>query len=200
MANNLIGVNSTDGKILWSFKYSGLEPEKSLKVWPGAPKINTITPLYKDGWLYVTGGYDHVGAMFRLSEDASSIKLAWTDSLLDCHHGGVVLIDGNIYGSNWIDNSRGNWCCIDWQSGKSMYEARWQTKGSVIAADRMLYLYDEKNGNVGLVRPDSEKFVLVSSFKIPDGKGPCWAHPGIKDGILYIRHGDVLMAYDIRKK
>jgi outer membrane protein assembly factor BamB len=200
MANNLIGVDPSNGKIRWKYNYAALLPEESMKVWPGAPKTNTITPLFKDGFLYVTGGYNHPGAMFRLSDDAATISLVWTDTTLDCHHGGVVLADDKIYGSNWIDNSRGNWCCLDWTTGKTMYEQKWQTKGSIIASDDMLYIYDEKNGNVGLLKPDPEKFNLVSSFKIPSGKGPCWAHPEIKDGILYVRRGDVLMAYDIRKK
>jgi len=49
-----------------------------------------------------------------------------------------------------------------------------------------------------LVKPDSNKFDLVSSFKVPFGDGPHWAHPVIHHGVLYIRHGDVLMAYKIR--
>jgi outer membrane protein assembly factor BamB len=200
MANNLIGVDPENGKIRWNYDYAALLPEKSLKVWPGAPKTNTITPLYQDGYLYITGGYNHVGAMFRISDNAMAINLVWTDTVLDCHHGGVVLYDGHIYGSNWIDNSRGNWCCLDWKSGKAMYEEKWQTKGSIISCDGMLYLFEEKNGNVGLVKPDPQKFDLISSFKLPDGKGPCWAHPEIMNGILYIRRGDVLMAFDITKK
>lgn len=200
MANHLIGVDPANGRILWKYNYAALKPEESVKVWPGAPQTNTITPLYHDGSLYITGGYNHVGAMFTLAPDAASITLAWTDTLLDCHHGGVVLHDGYIYGSNWKDNSRGNWCCIDWKTGKAMYEQKWQTKGSIIASDGMLYIYDEKNANVGLLKPGPEKFELAGSFKAPLGKGPSWAHPEIRDGILYIRRGDVLMAYDIRKK
>jgi len=40
----------------------------------------------------------------------------------------------------------------------------------------------------------------VSSFKITKGKGKFWAHPSISAGRLYIRHGDYLMAYDIKEK
>jgi outer membrane protein assembly factor BamB len=150
--------------------------------------------------LYITGGYDHVGAMFRISEDASTINLLWTDTTLDCHHGGVVLIDGNIYGANWFDNARGNWCCIDWKTGKPKWEYKWFTKGSIIFADGMFYCLEEKNGNIGLVKPDPAKFDLISSFRVEKGKGPYWAHPTIKDGILYVRHGDSLLAFDIRQK
>ena len=64
----------------------------------------------------------------------------------------------------------------------------------------MLYIYDEKDGNAGLLRSTPEKFDLISSFKVTEGRGPHWAHPVISDGILYLRHGEVLMAYDIREK
>jgi outer membrane protein assembly factor BamB len=198
--DHLIGVDAEFGKILWKFDYGNFSPEEGLKIWPGAPHTNTITPLFSDEMLYITGGYNHVGIMFKLSEDASSIEKTWTDTTLDCHHGGVVLVDGNIYGSNWFDNSRGNWCSVDWKTGKMNYEKNWFTKGSIIYADGMLYCYEEKNGNFGLVKPDPQQFQVISSFKVPMGKGPHWAHPTIKDGILYIRHGEALMAYDIRKK
>ena len=196
--DHLIGVDAGNGKILWKYNYGMLSPDEGLKIWPGAPHTNAITPLFSDGFLYITGGYNHVGTMFRLSENASSIDLIWTDTTLDCHHGGVVLVDGNIYGSNWIDNSRGNWCSIDWKTGKMNYETNWFTKGSIIFAEGLLYCYEEKNGNVGLVKPDPQKFEVISSFTVPLGKGPHWAHPTIRNGILYIRHGDVIMAYNIR--
>ena len=200
LSNHLAGVDANNGTILWNYKYSKLSPEAGLKIWPGAPQTNTITPLFKDGNLYITGGYNHVGVMFKLSEDASAIHLIWSDTTLDCHLGGVVVLNGYIYGSNWFDNSRGNWCCIDWKTGKTMYDEKWMTKGSIIAADGMLYCFEEKNANVALVNPQTDKFGLVSSFKTPLGKGPAWGHPSIYNGVLYVRRGDVLMAYDIKSK
>jgi outer membrane protein assembly factor BamB len=195
-----VGVDADNGKILWKFNYADLSPEEGLKIWPGAPRTNTITPLFKDGYLYITGGYNHVGTMFRLSDDAKEITQVWTDTTLDCHHGGVVEINGTIYGSNWFDNARGNWCSVDWQTGKFNYSEKWNTKGAIISADGMLYCFDEKNGNVGLVKADPLKFEVASSFKVTAGKGPYWAHPTIHDGILYIRHGDAVIAYNIRAK
>jgi len=62
----------------------------------------------------------------------------------------------------------------------------------------MLYIMEEKSGNVALVRPNPEKFDIVSEFQVTKGTGPYWAHPVISKGKLYIRHGEVLMVYAIR--
>jgi outer membrane protein assembly factor BamB len=163
--------------------------------------IKCTTPLFKDGTVYTTGGYDTGGMMVKIASNGKSADIVWTDATLDDHHGGVVLIDGYIYGSNWINNGNGNWCCIEWNTGKTMWEQKWNNKGSVIAAEGMLYIYDEKGGNVGLLRATPEKFDLVGSFKVSLGNtGPFWAHPVIHNGILYLRHNNALMAYDIKAK
>jgi outer membrane protein assembly factor BamB len=54
---------------------------------------------------------------------------------------------------------------------------------------------------VGLLRATPEKFDLVSSVQVTQGSaGPFWAHPVIHNGVLYIRHTDALMAYNIKAK
>jgi len=196
-AHYLFGVDAANGHFLWKYKYADLDPP----TWhPNAPIINAISPLFHDGQIYVTSGYNHVGALFRLSEDASQLTLAWKDTTLDCHIGGVVLVDGYLYGANWISNRDGNWCCIDWQTGAVKYEKKWQTKGSIIAADGMLYCYEERRGHVALVKVTPDDFAIESTFRVTAGFGPHWAHPMIHDGILYLRHGATLLAYDIRQK
>jgi outer membrane protein assembly factor BamB len=191
--NYIIGVNPEDGSIEWQIKYTDIPQPKQ-------KDINAATPLYHDGHIFVTSGYDHTGLMLELSEDASNASVDWWNQDLDTHHGGVVLVDGYIYGSNWINNRNGNWVCLDWNSGKTMYEEEWNNKGSIISAEGMLYCYEEKGGNLALVEASPKGFNIVSSFKITQGKGPYWAHPVISDGLLYIRHGDVLMVYDIKAK
>ena len=63
----------------------------------------------------------------------------------------------------------------------------------------MLYCYGE-NGNIGLVKANTLGHEVISSFELPYGDGSHWAHPTISDGRLYIRHGNALMAYDIKQK
>jgi len=191
--NNAIGVNPINGNIDWQFDYGSYAGGQ----WKA--NINTNTPLYQDGKIFITNGYDHKSVMLNLSEDASSVRLTYVDSLLDVHHGGAVQLDGYIYGSNWEHNRMGRWVCLEWETGKKMYETEWENKGSIISAEGMLYCYDEKDGNVALVKADPKEFKVISSFKVPYGKGPYWAHMVINDGVLYVRHAKALMAYSIKE-
>jgi hypothetical protein len=70
-------------------------------------------------------------------------------------------------------------------------------KGSVITADGKIYFYSERQGRVALIEPSPVESKIVSSFAVPLGNGPHWAHPVIRYGVLYVRHGDALMAYNI---
>ena len=186
-------VDADTGKVIWR------EPYET------SSDTSIITPVYKDGCLYVTSVVERQfttgGIMFELSDDGKAIKKKWSDQTLDCHHGGVVLVDDYLYGSNFNSIARGDWVCLDWETGKVMYETSWNgNKGSIIYADGMLYCYDENTGDVALVKPSPSRFEIVSSFRVTQGSGEHWAHPAISDGRLYIRHGDALMAYDIKNK
>lgn len=195
-ASYVFAINTADGAIVWKFKHADINDS----VEADAKAIKCVTPLYHDGKIFITGGYNHGGIMLQLTDGGNNVKLAWTDFTFDVHHGGVVLVDGYIYGSNWLHNGDGNWCCLNWDTGKKMWEEHWNCKGPVIAAEGMLYLYDEKKGNVGLVHATPEKFDLVSSFRVTQGaNGPYWSHPVIHHGKLYIRHGNALMVYAIKK-
>ncbi len=98
---HVYAVAASNGEILWKVAHA---PSSD-----GDDLIKCTTPLYKDGMVYVTGGYDTGGMMVKIADDGKSANVVWTDSVLDNHHGGVVLVNGYIYGSNWLNNSNGNW-------------------------------------------------------------------------------------------
>ena len=70
-------------------------------------------------------------------------------------------------------------------------------QGVAISADDMLYIYSN-DGTVHLIKPNPEACEPVSKFAVTKGTDEHWAHPTIAGGRLYIRHGDVLMTYDIK--
>ena len=50
---------------------------------------------------------------------------------------------------------------------------------------------------MNLIRYDEGKLEEVSSFKIKKGTMNHFSHPVIHKGVLYQRHGESLIAYDI---
>lgn len=195
-AKFIFGIEPQTGELVWSFNYHTLDDSE----WDnGGGVINCTSPIFSNGYLYVTSGYNHTGAKFKMKDDLSGVDFLWKEETLDNHHGGVILLDGKVYGSNWVNNNQGNWCCIDFETGKTLWEENFDTKGSIVSADGMLYIYTERRGNVALVKPNAEKFEMISSFRITEGNGPHWAHPTINDGKLYIRHGKVMLVYDVKQ-
>jgi hypothetical protein len=179
------------GEIAWSYRYwNSAQWDQDGLIW-------TNTPVFKDNTIFLTMGYDYPAVMLEMDSTGTSVSEKFVDHTFDNHHHGVILHDGYLYGSNWFDNKRGRWICMNWDTGEIKYVADWDTKGSIVMADGLLYCYNER-GNVGLVKPDPDGFEVISQFKIREGAGPHWAHPFIANGKLYIRHGDVLMVYNIK--
>ncbi|HZK95404.1 MAG TPA: PQQ-binding-like beta-propeller repeat protein [Prolixibacteraceae bacterium] len=189
-SDDLIGIDAANGNILWNYNTIQYHNEKGK-----GEAANT--PLFYKGDIFITYGNEQPAMLFHISDDGKSISLKWKNDVLDTHHGGLVLLDGTIYGSTMLDNTRGNWASVDWKTGKTNWEKAWFTKGSVISADGMIYFYEEKGGNVALVKPDTSDLKIISTFKVKDGEGPHWAHPSIYNKMLLIRHESVLLVYDI---
>jgi outer membrane protein assembly factor BamB len=180
LANTVVAVDAGTGEVIWQRAHrhqAGVQP-------------NPL--LYADGQVFVSSGMGAGGAMFALADPNTEPK--WAEKALDCQMQGVVAIDGCIYGTAQSGNK--GLVCLDWKTGKVCWNAPEIKAGIVVAADGMLYVYTE-DGTVRLVKPSAEKFQMVSKFTISAGTDEHWAHPTIANGRLYIRHGDVLLAYDI---
>lgn len=191
---HVVSVEAESGELMWTYHYNVLDSLDQNQT------ILTNVPTYSDSCLWITGGWDVRSVMLEIAPDGRSVTEKYTDATFDNQNHGVVLIDGFLYGSNFTGRNDGKWVCMNWDSGEIVWIGDFQTKGPVIAADSMLYIMDERRGNVGLVKADPEKFELVSSFRVKGGSGPFWSRPAIHDGVFYVRHGEVLIAYDIREK
>ena len=189
---NLIALEPATGKVVWTFKYwDGAKWDQPGLIWAN-------TPVVKGADIFISMGYDYRDVMLTMSEDGKSVAEKWSNMVLDNHHHGLIELDGNIYGSNWISNSKGKWVCMDWNTGETKYETDWLTKGELVYADGLFYILEEKSGTMALVKPNPQSFEVISSFKLEGGSGPFWSHPFIANGKLYLRHGDVLFVYNIK--
>jgi outer membrane protein assembly factor BamB len=193
MGKDIFAVNAKDGKIIWKIDYAAVNAATGRVM-----KNHAITPIFRDGCILIANGYNWVALKLKLSADGNSVEKIWENRNFDPQVGGVVLLYNNIFGTNHMSKPVGTWVCVDWTTGKTLWATKWYNQGSVISADGMLYIYEEKSGHVALVKPDPLKLDIVSEFQITRGEGPFWAHPVISKGRLYVRHGDYLMVYQIK--
>ena len=184
----MIGVDADSGRLLWRVEHLSYADE------------NVLCPVYHDGHVFVST----VAAGSRkwridVEGKTASVNEVWKSKQMDNHHGGVVLLDGYLYGSSCAFN-RDKWICLDWRSGEARYIAAGVGKGSLTVADGMLYILGEA-GTMGLVPPSPEAHTVISRFELPKGgEGLWWAHPVVCYGRLYVRHGEFLYAYALNER
>ena len=178
---SIIGLDADSGKILWNYTH--------INQWGVHPN----TPLFFNNQIFCFSGYGKGGVLLQFSADRSTVTKKWSSSDMDSRTGGAVVINKKIYGSG--DENR-DWQCIDWETGKVEYKTREIGNGVVIAADKKLYFYSQR-GELALVSPGNSTFEIISEIKVTEGSGQHWAHPAINGGILYLRHGNALIAYNV---
>jgi len=185
-AKGMIGVNADTGQLQWHVKHESYADE------------NVMIPIYHDGHVFVsTLRAGSVKWKINVKDGKASVEELWRTQVLDNHHGGVVLVDGNLHGTSTIRN-RNLWVCLDWATGADKYMDKGVGKGSLTYADGLLYTLSIDRV-MGLVRAKASGYELISSFSIPEGgEGKSWPHPVVCGGRLYIRHSRFLYAYAVR--
>jgi outer membrane protein assembly factor BamB len=189
-AKTLVGVAASDGKVLWTYDRPA-----------NGNGINCTTPIYHDGQVFASSAYGAGGGLVRLVKDGESVKAeeVYHTRSMENHHGGLVLHDGCLYGAHG-GLGRGFLVCLDFKTGKVLWEAPDTPKGSVVFADGRLY-YRSESDAILLVEPSAKVYLERGRFKQPDrSRSPAWAHPVIANGKLYIRDQDVLLCYDVKAK
>jgi alcohol dehydrogenase (cytochrome c) len=194
-ARALIGVAASDGKFLWRYD----KPANGMG-------LNCSTALYHDGMVFAASAYGAGGGLVKLSKTADGVKAeeVYATRKMQNHHGGMILLDGCLYGANG-GNEGGFLICLDFKTGNVLWDGRDDTekrapKGSVALADSRFYYRTEK-GTVLLIEPSPKEYIERGRFEQPDRtRLPAWAHPVIANGRLYVRDQDVLFCYDVKAK
>jgi outer membrane protein assembly factor BamB len=181
----IVGFHALTGDTLWSHKQINRF------------NIHPNTPLYSNGHFVSTTGYGPATGggtvQLRLTNGGRGIEEVWKNEV-DNQMGGIVKVGNYLYTSG--HGNRG-FFCADWTTGEIKYQSTDIGNGTIIYADGMLY-YNSDRGEVALIKPNPEKFEIVSRFPITYGTSEHWAHLVISNGVLFVRHGDALMAYNIK--
>jgi len=187
-SNSIMGIDAQTGEMYWRIEHTQQN------------KIHANTPIYADGKIVVSSAdpTDTSGLVqLELSDDGKNAEVVWRNKKFRNLMGGIVKIDTCIYGSAYLRN---DWQVISWNTGEMLVQNKELGGGAIIYADGLFYLYAERDGVVALAEANPEKFEIISQFDVPLGTKEHWARPVIDKGVLFVRHGNALMAYNISEK
>lgn len=185
VGGGVVGIAAKDGKLLWHYDEPG-----------SGSNANCATPIFHEGSIFAAAGYRVGGGRAKLVKNGEQFKAEQVYFAKDMqnHHGGMVLVDGHVYGTNAT-----SLVCLDFKTGEVKWTARGVGKGSVAFADGHLYHRGE-DGSVALVEANPAAYKEKGRFKQPERSSQrAWAHPVIAGGKLYLRDWDRLLVYDLKK-
>lgn len=160
-------------------------------------KIHANTPVYGDGRLLVaTAGREKTSGivMLQLSDDGKNVTEIWRNNKLMNLMGGMVKLGDHLYLSAYL---KPDWQVLDWNTGEMKIQNKEFGGGSVIYADGLFYCYGENDGEIALMEASPDQIKIISKFKVPMGTDQHWARLVIENGLLFVRHGNALMAYKV---
>ena len=180
-----LAVDPRDGRLLWSYN----------KVANGT--ANIATPIVRGTRVFLSSDYGTGAALLDIRAAgtfASANEVYFTRDMRN-HHASSVLIEDHVYGF-----SSSILTALRFDTGAMVWRDRSVGKGSLIFADRRLYLYSE-DGVVGLAEASPAGYREHGRLRLAQQSGlPTWSHPIISGGVLIIRDQDTIYAYDVTAK
>ncbi|MEI6604966.1 MAG: PQQ-binding-like beta-propeller repeat protein [Verrucomicrobiota bacterium] len=187
--HGVIGVRASDGKFLWGYDHSA----------NGVANISS--PVVSGDYVFSSSAYGAGSGMVKLEKSGDGVKASEVYFLgadaLQNHHGGMVLVDGNLYCGH--KQNGGDLVCIDLKTGKFLWgpiKAPGKGSACVTYVDGHL-IFRYQDGLVALVEATPKEFRLQGSFKPKFQEKESWAYPVVSGGRLYLREQDKLMCYQL---
>jgi len=181
-SKGICGVSAKDGEPLWGQNASS----NSI--------ANCATPLIVDNFVFSSSDYGQGAELVELKAQGNKVsaKQVYANKNMKNHHGGMVFLDGHVFGS-----SSDNLTCVELRTGKQVWFERGM-KGSVVYADGKIVFRNEQ-GPVVLLAADTKEYRELGRFEQPDRSNQkAWAHPVIADGKLYLRDMDKMLVYSLK--
>jgi outer membrane protein assembly factor BamB len=191
-AYSLLGMDAKTGQLLWVHPQDNI-PVDERKQGNGDTHSNTV--YYENGFIYYIAGDGNGAVKLELSPDGTTIRQVWRNRLIDNYMGGFVKQGNYLY--SCVSEKR-QLKCLDAGTGMVVDSLKCGV-GAIILADSSFYYYNQK-GEVKLIGLMNGKMMETGSFKMKEGTKEHFSHPVISRGVLYVRHGNVMGAWDVGKR
>lgn len=188
LQKGLVGLEAGTGRLLWRHA-------KAVSRY-GA---NIPTPVAAGDRVYFGAAGTGGGAVRLSARDGGVVaEEVYFEAKLPTAIGGAVKVGDQLYGT-----TAQALLCVDFATGKILWEDRALGAASLCYADGRLYLHGE-NGQVALVEPSAEgyrekgRFTPADAPKRTSPMEKSWAFPVVANGRLLIRDHAQLWCYEIK--
>ncbi len=173
------GLSPIKGKFLWRYP------------WKTRYDLNIATPIYHDGKVFISSNYGTGAALLRLSGQAEP-EVIWKGPSMQNHISCSVLYQGHLYGA-----SESRLRCVDFQTGKIMWDQPGFGKSSLLVAEGNLIVLGEF-GQLALAKAVPAQYTEISRCQLFDKQTLTWTVPVLSGGRLFVRSESQLVALDLR--
>jgi outer membrane protein assembly factor BamB len=179
-ANHVVGLDPDSGQVLWKHAHRNRHA------------VHPNTPLVVDGnKVFVASGYGYGAELLAIRD--GTVTRVWHNPQADNHFQGFILVKGRI-----VCPSR-NINVLDPATGAAVYRVQEARKPQVTMTAQGLIAYDE-GGTIWLIDLQAERYAILGRLKVDFGNGQHWSTPTLANGILVVRRGKGVAAFDLRTK
>jgi outer membrane protein assembly factor BamB len=153
--------------------------------WETQYDVNAADPVYFDGKLFISSGYERGCALLDLS--GKNVKPLWESQNLRSHFASPIYLDGHLYGVDG-QTGQGQLRCLEAKSGK----VKWTHKGgfeNLIIVSGMILAVD-KSGTLVVGEASPVAFKETAKAVLMNAKAHNWTAPVLANGFVYCRNGD----------
>ena len=180
--HDMIGLDAETGELLWTNKQ---EKRKYNEL--------SLTPIFRDGYLYYVQGDGNGAVKLKIADNGASITEIWRNYIDRNSMNGFLIVGDKLYSMS----NKNELNVLDIETGVKTDSLKLRN-GAIIYADNMIYCYSD-NGEVHLLDITKSPIEETGTLKIEKGTRHHFARPVIGNGVLYIRHGNALMAYNLKE-
>jgi len=187
LSDSAMVVHADSGKIAWQMP------------WKTDWDVNAAAPLFHDGRLFFSSGYNHGAILLKLHADGDTLaaETVWQDKVLRNKFQSVVLFQGDLYSGDETGLK-----CVEFETGKQRWFLRRFEGGSsaahatIVLAEGHLYVLSE-DGRLYIAPASPRGFEPTTQAEILSGR--CWTVPVLHQGRLYARSLERAVCFALRE-
>ncbi|MEO8678796.1 MAG: PQQ-binding-like beta-propeller repeat protein [Vicinamibacterales bacterium] len=159
-----------------------------------AASVNSATPIIFKDQIFLSASYSTGAVLLQVAN--SAVKTIWSgEESMSNHYSTSVLKDGYLYGFDGRQEFGQTLRCVEFGTGKVMWNVDGFGAGSLLVADNTLVIMRE-SGELALATASPKAFAFRSRAQLLPAV--VRAYPALANGRLYVRNEHQLAAFDLR--